>query len=61
MDFVTVDELPALLKKIRNNKKRAIGIGLELLMMLFPRPGELRIAKWEQFDFKKPYGPNLQK
>ena len=53
MNFVTVDELPALLKKIRNNKKRAIGIGLELLMMLFPRPGELRIAKWEQFDFKK--------
>ena len=53
MDFVTVDELPALLKKIRNNKKRAIGIGLELLIMLFPRPGELRLAKWEQFDFKK--------
>jgi len=53
MDFVTVDELPALLKKIRNNKKRAIGIGLELLIILFPRPGELRMAKWEQFDFKK--------
>lgn len=53
MDFVTVDELPALLKKIRNNKKRAIGIGLELLILLFPRPGELRCAKWEQLDFKK--------
>lgn len=25
---------------------------MELLILLFPRPGELRCAKWEQFDLK---------
>lgn len=53
MDFVSIEEVPTLLKKIRSNRKRAIGIGLELLIMLFPRPGELRNAKWEHFEFKK--------
>lgn len=53
MNFIALEEIPLLLKKIHGNKKRAIGIGLELLIMLFPRPGELRMAKWEQFDFKK--------
>lgn len=53
MNFIQLEEVPQLLKKIRSNEKRAIGIGLELLILLFPRPGELRCAKWEQFDFKK--------
>lgn len=53
MNFITIDELPMLLQRIRDNKKRAIGIGLELLILLFPRPGELRFSKWEHFDLKK--------
>lgn len=28
-------------------------IGIELAILLIPRPGELRCARWEQFDFKK--------
>ena len=42
IDFVNIEELPVMLKKIRGNAKRSIGIGLELLIMLFPRPGEFR-------------------
>jgi integrase len=53
MNFIQLEEVPQLLRKIRSNQKRAIGIGLELLIMLFPRPGELRCAKWEQFDLDK--------
>lgn len=28
-------------------------IGLKLLAILYPRPGELRLAKWEEFDLDK--------
>lgn len=52
MNFISIEDLPILLQRIRDNKKRAIGIGLELMILLFPRPGELRCAKWEQFDLK---------
>lgn len=52
MNFISIEDIPILLQRIRGNKKRAIGIGLELLFMLFPRPSELRCAKWEQFDLK---------
>jgi integrase len=27
--------------------------GLKLLALLFPRPGELRLAEWQEFDFNK--------
>lgn len=27
--------------------------GLQLLALLFPRPGELRLAEWKEFDFEK--------
>ena len=27
--------------------------GLQLLAILFPRPGELRLAEWREFDFEK--------
>lgn len=27
--------------------------GLKLLALLFPRPGELRLSEWPEFDFKK--------
>ena len=36
---------------IRSLPSRSTAIGLELLIHMFPRPGELREAKWEQFDF----------
>lgn len=28
-------------------------LGLKLLALLYPRPGELRMARWKEFDFKK--------
>ncbi len=28
-------------------------LGLQLLALLYPRPGELRMARWKEFDFKK--------
>ncbi|WP_375211359.1 tyrosine-type recombinase/integrase [Hyphococcus sp.] len=28
-------------------------LGLQLLALLYPRPGELRLARWQEFDFKK--------
>lgn len=36
MNFIQLEDVPQLLKKIRGNQKRAIGIGLEFLIILFP-------------------------
>jgi len=51
MKFVSYDELPELIMKIRQYPVREIVIGLELMILLFPRPSELRLATWDQFDF----------
>lgn len=51
MKHIDIRELSEMLLKIRNYRSRQISIGLELLILMFPRPGELRQAKWEQFDF----------
>ena len=51
--FVDLTELPDLVSSIRSYTSRSTAIGLELLLLLFPRPGELRQAKWEQFDFQR--------
>lgn len=51
MKHIHISELPEMLHKIRSYPSRQISIGLELLILMFPRPGELRNAKWEQFDF----------
>ncbi|MGI1795833.1 tyrosine-type recombinase/integrase [Acinetobacter variabilis] len=51
MKHIDIRELPEMLQKIRNYRTRQIAIGLELLILMFPRPGELRIATWDQFDF----------
>lgn len=51
--FVDLIELSQLLASMRSYSSRSIAIGLELLLLLFPRPGELQKAKWEQFDFHK--------
>ncbi len=53
MKHVGLDELPELLKAIRSNPSRPIGIGLELMVLLFPRPSELREALWSDFDLDK--------
>lgn len=53
MKFVEMYELPALIHAIRTYPKRDMAIGLELLVLLFPRPVELRYATWEQFDLDK--------
>lgn len=53
MKHVELNELPQLLKVIRSNPSRPIGIGLELMVLLFPRPSELREAVWSEFDLDK--------
>jgi len=53
MKFVEIDEFPELIKKIRKHHQRKLAIGLELMVLLFPRPVELRFATWNQFDFDK--------
>ncbi|WP_462150319.1 tyrosine-type recombinase/integrase [Acinetobacter baumannii] len=53
MKFVDIDEFPALIRAIRSYPKRDKAIGLELFVLLFPRPVELRYATWDQFDLDK--------
>lgn len=53
MKFVELYELPELIYSIRTYPKRNIAIGLELFVLLFPRPQELRFAKWNQFNFDR--------
>ena len=52
MKHVSMDDLPDLVNAIRNYRSERISIGLELLVILFPRPGELRAARWDQFNFE---------
>jgi integrase len=51
MKHVKINELPEMISLIRTYSSRTIAIGLELLIHMFPRPGELRQARWEQFSF----------
>lgn len=53
MKFVELNELPALIHAIRCYPSRPLAIGLELFVLLFPRPVELRYATWDQFDLEK--------
>lgn len=50
MKHVSSNELPALIRAIQNYPTREVSIGLQLLLMLFPRPSELRTALWKEFD-----------
>lgn len=52
MKHVQISELPEMLRRIKLYSSREISIGLQLLILMFPRPGELRVAKWDQFDFE---------
>jgi len=48
------DELPGLLEALDSYKgSRQTVIALHLLLLTFVRPGELRQARWEEFDFEK--------
>ncbi|MFW1827649.1 MULTISPECIES: tyrosine-type recombinase/integrase [unclassified Acinetobacter] len=53
MKHVSLEELPRLLQVINNYPTPDVRIGLQLLVMLFPRPSELREAKWDEFNLKK--------
>lgn len=50
MAHVDEKELPQLLRAIDNYPTPDIKIGLQLLVMLFCRPSELREAQWLEFD-----------
>lgn len=50
MKHVELYELPELIQAIRTHASRPIAIGLELLVLLFPRPSELREAVWDDFN-----------
>lgn len=52
MKHVSANELPALLRSIRNYPTRDVSIGLQLLAMLFCRPSELRTALWEEINLQ---------
>lgn len=51
--FVSFEEIPQLVRDLRQVDQRHISIGLQLLMMCACRPGELRQAKWEDFDLER--------
>ncbi|MFW2001030.1 tyrosine-type recombinase/integrase [Acinetobacter ursingii] len=50
MAHVDEKDLPPLLRAIDNYPTPDIKIGLQLLVMLFCRPSELREAQWNEFD-----------
>lgn len=51
---VTESELPELLRAIRGYPHaKDVGLGLQLLVMTALRPGEVREARWVEFDFDK--------
>lgn len=47
---VSPEETPQLIRDIRSHGARPISIGLQLMMLLAVRPGELRQARWDDFD-----------
>jgi len=51
--FIEIAEVNQFLIYIRAYPNEAISIGLELLLLQFPRHGELRKAKWEEFNLEK--------
>lgn len=53
---VSPEELPGLVKAIRHNDARLYvqtRNALQLLMLTFVRPGEIRFARWKEIDFDK--------
>lgn len=52
MKHISIQKLPELIATIRNYSNPTTAIALELLILLFPRPQELRFSKWQDFDLK---------
>lgn len=52
---IDISELDQFLKDIRAYPIQDVSIGLELVLLLFPRHVEIRQAKWEQFNLEKKY------
>lgn len=50
---IKLSEVKVFLDDIRAYPIKNISIGLELMLLQFPRHGELRQAKWEEFDLEK--------
>ncbi|MCO8068616.1 site-specific integrase [Acinetobacter schindleri] len=59
MKHIDIHELPDLIACIRDYSQRSAAIALELLIHLFPRPIDLRTAKWVQFDFENDIWTNV--
>ncbi|MDB0115229.1 tyrosine-type recombinase/integrase [Acinetobacter baumannii] len=53
MLHITEEELPDLLKAIRNYPSQSISIGLQLSIMLGCRPTEMRMAEWKEFNLER--------
>ena len=53
MAHVSETELPTLIRAINNYPTMDVRMGLQLLVMLFCRPTELRGAKWDEFDLEQ--------
>lgn len=52
MKHISIQELPCLITSIRNYTNPTTAIALELMILLFPRPQELRFSKWQDFDLE---------
>ena len=52
MKHISIQELPCLIATVRNYTNPTTAIALELMILLFPRPQELRFSKWQDFDLK---------
>lgn len=48
------EELPVFLERLENYPgSKLVKLAMQLLMLTFVRPGELRKARWQEFDFDK--------
>ena len=52
MLHITANELPDLIKAIKNYPSKPVSIGLHLSIMLGCRPTEMRKAEWSEFDLE---------
>jgi integrase len=52
--FLKESELPAFIHKLRNyNGRDYVRLGMQILLLTFVRPGELRSAPWSEFDLEE--------
>lgn len=52
--YLREEQIPEFLEKLEEYRGgRLVQLGLKLLMLTFVRPGELRFARWDEFDFDR--------